>query len=96
MSHDHHREHTNHRLILTRILKGIGSFALVVALLVFYRVSFSGSPVLGIAAAINGPANGQCMTFERWTDTNAAQYGMARDYIFADGEIGFACGNRQG
>ena len=85
MSHDHHREHTNHRLILTRILKGIGSFALVAALLAFYGVSFSGSPVHGIAAAINGPANGKCMTFEPWTDTNAAQYGMARDYIFADG-----------
>ena len=30
MSH-HHHQHTNHRLTLTRILKGIGSFALVAA-----------------------------------------------------------------
>ncbi len=85
MSHDHHREHTNHRLILTRILKGIGSFALVAALLAAYGVSSSGSSVLGIAASRNGPADIKCMTFEPWTDTNAAQYGMARDYIFADG-----------
>ena len=36
---------TNHRLTLTRILKGIGSFALVAALLAFYGVLFFGSPV---------------------------------------------------
>ena len=87
MAQEHHREHTNHRLILTRILKGIGSFVLIAAFIAFYCASFSGPPVLGIAAAINGPANGQCMTFEPWTDMNAAQYGMARDYIFADGGI---------
>ncbi len=44
MSQDHHQL-TNHRSTLTRILKGIGSFALVAALLAFYGVLFFGSPV---------------------------------------------------
>jgi hypothetical protein len=44
MSQDYH-QHTNHRLTLTRILKGIGSFALVAALLAFYGILFFGSPI---------------------------------------------------
>jgi phosphate transport system substrate-binding protein len=48
MSQDHH-QHTNHRLTLTWILKGIGSFALVAALLAFYGILFFGSPVEVVA-----------------------------------------------
>ena len=48
MSQDHH-QHANHRLTLTRILKGIGIFALLAALLAFYGILFFGSPVEVVA-----------------------------------------------